>query len=388
MGIKAARSDPAFALMLACAKGLGEDRCSDADLREASRRFGGDWDLFAELLDRHHMLLPASIALKRAGIELSANLNAAAQQQQMRALRLCARSLQLLDDLAHAGIDAVLLKGPVLSQQIFGDPAIRHSTDIDILIDWEQFHAAIVVLEGLGLELHGNRPPQSSWRGGQWRELAKDVTLLDRQSGFAIELHHRLKSPAALLPDLGIDDATETLAMSGRSLRVFSRDDLFVYLCAHGATSLWDRLKWLADIRAMIEGLDNDAIAQLQDHSHRHGTERCSALALLLIHDLWGRDLPQSLLDLRMADPVIEDLLRASHKRLHGDERRHSSIANTFARRHLARLRKDKAYRKALRREFLYDRELLERYPLSKRTRWLYFPLRLMLFAKRKLGIS
>lgn len=378
-------TDLAFALMLACADWPVSKRLNA--IEAASARLEGDWDRFVALLERHHMIGLARRALDAAGIAPPPELDHLAREQQSRALRLCGRSLQLIDQLGTAGIEAVLLKGPLLSDQLYGDLAIRHSRDIDILVGWEAFAEAIAVLEGLGFTLKERPPAAESWRIDPWRMMAKDVTLYDPQSGLLIELHHRLTSPAALLPGLDMAAAREHRKLGGRDLRIFPREDLFVYLCVHGSTSFWHRLKWLADIHALIEGLEPEAIERLQAHSERLGTERCSALALLLVRDLWMRDLPQSLNDMLRTDHALSGLLKTSRRRLLGGERAPSSWANTWQRRHRARLRKDGAYRRSVWRESIHDPELLERHPLARQLRWLYLPLRVALFARRKLGL-
>ncbi len=379
------RDAPAFALMLTCTDGPASQRREA--VADAAERLQGDWDGFIVLLQRHHVILPARHALCAAEITYPQVLDQLAFEQQTRALRLCARSLQLIELLEAEGIDAALLKGPLLSDQIFGDPGARHCKDIDILVDWQAFTCAIAVLERHGLHLDTPPPATGSWRIEMWRTLAKDVTLVDRQSGFQVELHHRVLSPINLLPSLGLTDAREHRRLADRDLRVFAHEDLFVYLCVHGATSLWHRLKWLVDIHALIDGLDPAGIERLQAHSKTMGTERCTALALRLVSDLWQRDLPPSLVALLESDPALRSLMAASRQRLLGEERASASFANSWARRHLIRLRKDGAYRRAHWLELMYDRELLEQYTIGKRLRWLYLPLRVLLFAKRKLQL-
>ena len=289
--------------------------------------------------------------------------------------------------LEDQGIRAVLLKGAILSDQLYGDPAIRRSLDIDILVDWQDFRQATNALRKAGLRLFEKPPPENDWRTELWRKLAKDVTLYDPEYDVAVELHHRLKSPDTLLPTLGISDARCTHMLGGVGLRAFSRADLFVYLCAHGSTSFWHRLKWLLDAHAFIEELTLEEIDALQAHSASHGTQRCSALALLLLEDLWGRKLPESVRQMARSDRALADLRTASHVRLLGPERDYTSFSNTLARRNLMQLRSDKAYRRSLRLELVHDRELLETIALPRSLGWLYFPLRIGLFTKRKLGL-
>ncbi|QUL36899.1 nucleotidyltransferase family protein [Erythrobacter sp. JK5] len=378
--------DRAFALLLACAD---RPRCErrNAAVREARAQLGADWGAFVREANRHHLAILACEGLRDADIEPPDELARIAASEKLRALELLGQGSRAIDRLGEAGIAAVFLKGPVLSETLYGDPAMRHSVDLDLLVSWRDFRPARAVLGELGYRLHGNEPPWDDWRIEPWRTLAKDIALIEPQQRFALELHHRLKTPDALLPGLGISQAMDTVSLAGKSFAAFGREDLFAYLCVHAATSLWDRLKWLADLRAMLADCDQTAIAALQAHSERLGTQRCTALGLLLCGRLWDQELPDRVADLERTDARLAQLLEASWQRLRGPQRRHSSIANSLQRRHLVHLRDDRAYRRALSRELVHDRELLERFMLPRALAWLYAPLRLWLFIRRKLGL-
>jgi hypothetical protein len=71
-------------------------------------------------------------------------------------------------------------------------------------------------------------------------------------------------------------------------------DDLFAYLCVHGARHSWSRLKWLADLNALIASRNLD-IEQLYRHAQNIGAGLCAAQALSLCQRLLGLKLPASL---------------------------------------------------------------------------------------------
>jgi hypothetical protein len=81
-------------------------------------------------------------------------------------------------------------------------------------------------------------------------------------------------------------------------------DILFAYLAAHGAHSGWFRLKWLADITALLRH-DPGAIEAHYRRAQALGVGRCAAQALLLAKDL-------------LALPLAPDLERELRgKRIH-----------------------------------------------------------------------
>jgi len=378
--------DKAFSLLVACADWPGGEQRNSA-IRHAHGAVAGNWHPFLVLVKRHQMSMLAANALRQAGVEPPANLVRIDGEQRMKALSITGEAVRLVEALGEVGITAVILKGPLLSQTLYRDPAMRQSVDLDLLVDWEQFRAACEALAPLGYRVISNEPPWDDWRIEPWRRLAKDITLFHSEREFSLELHHRLKSPEALLPGLGVAQTTGAVTMAGREFPAFERADLFTYLCVHGATSFWDRLKWLADIRALLAGAREDEIAQLQAHSEGLGTGRCTALALQLCHRLWNQALPADLLNLPAHDARLAELLRASMSRLRSRERRPSSIANSLDRRLLMHLRDDQAYRRAQGAEFIYDNELLEETRIPYPLRFLYLPLRLAMFFQRKLGL-
>jgi hypothetical protein len=73
-----------------------------------------------------------------------------------------------------------------------------------------------------------------------------------------------------------------------------ARDDLFAYLCIHGAHHAWSRLKWLADLNAFIASTDAD-ILHLHRHAQARGAGFCSGQALLLCQRLFALPLPDGL---------------------------------------------------------------------------------------------
>jgi hypothetical protein len=65
-------------------------------------------------------------------------------------------------------------------------------------------------------------------------------------------------------------------------------DELFAYLCVHGASSAWFRLKWITDVAALLHGRETDEIQHLYQRSQELGAGRAAAQALLLADTLYG----------------------------------------------------------------------------------------------------
>jgi hypothetical protein len=63
---------------------------------------------------------------------------------------------------------------------------------------------------------------------------------------------------------------------------------LFAYLCAHGASSSWFRLKWITDLAGFLHRRSAGDVVRLHQRSKQLGAGRAGDQALLLAHWLYG----------------------------------------------------------------------------------------------------
>lgn len=114
-----------------------------------------DWSLVTDLL-RRRRLLPllgprlAELAGDRAGDEFATGVTQAldAGRRQGVFLQMIAERVRAV--LADEGICCTALKGPALSEALYGDPGRRPSSDIDLLVARERLHEAVQVVCRLG----------------------------------------------------------------------------------------------------------------------------------------------------------------------------------------------------------------------------------------------
>jgi hypothetical protein len=84
--------------------------------------------------------------------------------------------------------------------------------------------------------------------------------------------------------------------VGAEGLRTLGGEDLFAYLCMHGALHWWNRLKWLADINALLASPPEDGVERLVHAAEARGAKRAAAQALLLCGRLLGTALPDRLM--------------------------------------------------------------------------------------------
>ena len=124
-----------------------------------------------------------------------------------------------------------------------------------------------------------------------------------------VDLHKRLLPNRRLLPSLSVVSPRETVQIGqGFSLTTFAPPELFAYLCAHGAISGWSRLKWPAELNALLSREESDGVERLYRRATELGAGRSAAQALLLCNILFG---------LRLSDQLAHEIGRSrTHKYL------------------------------------------------------------------------
>jgi hypothetical protein len=75
-------------------------------------------------------------------------------------------------------------------------------------------------------------------------QLRKDLGFAHQESAIPVELHWRLFLNPHAMPEGPIMAASRVVPLMG----TMGEEDLFAYLCLHGALHWWGRLKWLADV--------------------------------------------------------------------------------------------------------------------------------------------
>jgi hypothetical protein len=214
-----------------------------------------------------------------------------AQIEVFRQLQLVAFFLKITDRFRELGIEFISFKGPLLSQKIYGDPTYRFFKDFDLLIEPDQISHAVEVLRDEGFEISNLDVDTSECK----RQLLEDhnhhVECYHPTEQIVIEVHSRL-FPFGILPvhkwDKLIQANTETKIFQDRKFTVFSHEFEMIYLITHAGTHFWNRLKWLLDIRELMNRypLDERHFLELtvQINSAKH-VAVCNALLAIYFPD-------------------------------------------------------------------------------------------------------
>lgn len=307
-----------FALLAAAtARPIG---VAQAEAVESAIAHPIDWAVFERLVARHRIAPLAFECLSamrdRVPDHAYVQLRAAAMNDRANALQLAGVLARVIARLSDVGIDALSMKGPTLAMLAFGDASLRQCRDLDILIPPERLEAALAALAPDCRLIH---PAgfDTSEQLRLWARIMKDVMLLHEPTGAVIELHWRLADNPHLVPAT-VATPRRSVKVGPADIPVLGADDLLLYLCVHGATHCWFRLKWLADVRALIAD-EPDAIARFHDYARAHGLEIPAQAMLLLLAEVYGVAIPQAIRDRAKRSWRVRRAVGLSLRFLHED---------------------------------------------------------------------
>jgi hypothetical protein len=183
--------------------------------------------------------------------------------------------LKLIQELGHISqlfndIPFISLKGPLLSQQLYNDPAERTSRDLDILIDESNLDEAVKRLVGDGYELltEYNTPKQKE-------AILKNfhhVELFNRHKQIVVEVHWNLTTFRKVRVNIeNIKARAESIDIAGNTLYTLNRADQLGYLCVHGVFHTYFRLQWLIDLKTLLESLSESELIEMKDYLKKEG---------------------------------------------------------------------------------------------------------------------
>lgn len=194
--------------------------------------------LYRDLLTADRADVPRAV---RAHSQSHWTLAVAQSLWQEEALRRCVTTLEA------AGIRVIPIKGLVLGHLLYGDPALRPSVDLDLLVPQAQWAPAVPVLEGLGYRRAGGSPPA-------WFRLrhGKDASFIRPRS--CVELHWTFAPPRpnAIDPDFAWRRAVRR-RVGTLDVLTLSWEDQLLTLAMHLRRNLQHlQLKHVLDIALLL----------------------------------------------------------------------------------------------------------------------------------------
>jgi hypothetical protein len=185
-----------------------------------------------------------------------------------------------------AGIPLLFLKGLTVGALAYGNAALKSAIDIDLLIDPGDLAPTSALLNDVGYRLV---IPSKLAALDRWHRRSKESVWIRQQPSLQIDLHTRVADSPRLIPSINVHSQRQLVDVgSGIRLPTLADEELFAYLAVHGAWSAWFRLKWIADLAAILHQRRPEDIRSLYDRSRQLGCGRSAGQALLLADRLFG----------------------------------------------------------------------------------------------------
>ncbi len=238
----------------------------------------------------------------------SPELRIIAKDASLIGLTLSAELLKLLDLFERHAIEVVPLKGPILGASLYGDATLKSSTDLDLLVRREDAVRAIHAL------LDARYPLTSAPHWMDDRAYLRDpnceLSFSYPPGNIKIDLHWSLLPSyyPAPIDDTELWSKLRWVEWESIRARTLAPEHLLLFLYAHGAKHLWERLGWLCDAARILQvecDLDWDYIFA---QTRRTDTCRMLSLGFTLASDLLGIELPDAALKLMRPDSRTQDL--------------------------------------------------------------------------------
>jgi hypothetical protein len=209
-----------------------------------------------------------------------------------RNLTLSRELANVLSTFSPQGIETICLKGTVLAEALYGNPALRMVADMDILVHPGDISKAGSLLAKLGYEqTMPDRPRNHPFHEEPYCKKASFPILL--------ELHWDLDNRELVaFPEQEIWHRARQLQLEGVSTRVLSPEDNLLFMANHLPKHDFHLLKFLADVAELLrkheQSLDWDYIT---GSARSWGIEPAVYYALRRAKELIGAPVPASSLE-------------------------------------------------------------------------------------------
>ena len=188
-----------------------------------------DPDLVLELAFKTKTLGLLKLAFESSEMEPSARLRETLQAIESnivaKSFHNIAESIHVIDVLKPQGLEIILYKGSLRSQNVYGNWWSRTSSDVDLLVNEADYETAKRVLIDAGYKILVE--PESQW----WSCYLGELPFLSpRKNGAVVDLHKQVQQPGGPFPvdPKAFFAGAETVSFGNRSVKTLNQADAFL----------------------------------------------------------------------------------------------------------------------------------------------------------------
>jgi hypothetical protein len=270
-----------------------------------------DWPALLVLAEKHgvtQLFAVATQTLPKTIVpsEIRAALAERQRGQIFFTLRMSAELFRLTERFAAQNIAMLVVKGPALAAQAYGDVTMRNYGDLDLLVRHEDIARATQLMSDAGYQA------QIPLHVIAAKKVPGQYAFRQREANLLVEIHNERTMryyPRPLQTDK-IFARSVHAEIDGREIPAPCVEDHLVIICVHGAKHFWERLMWIADVAALISRRAELRWRQAEQAAIEVGGETMLHGGLLLAAQVLQAPVPDAVLARARADAAAQRLSR------------------------------------------------------------------------------
>jgi hypothetical protein len=197
---------------------------------------------------------------------------------------------------------------------VYGHISLREFSDLDVIVHEADLSKAEDILTARGYQADfADRDYRSAFLSYQGQ-----YAFRHSNTGISVDLHWRMSNKGAAFP-LQLAEIwrrLETVTIAGRTVLTLARDDLALFLAAHGTKEGWRSLIWVCDFAEFVHIYRDINWAAVLGRAQRAHSLRALLLAIALASTLLDAPAPAALIDKAWKNSAIRALAEKAKLRM------------------------------------------------------------------------
>jgi len=213
---------------------------------------------------------------------------------------LTAEMFRMFERFLGSGVEALVIKGPVLSARCYGDPGLRQYGDLDLIVRDTDILRSTELMISLGYE------PTVPLKAIHAKKIPGEYVFRQSSTKLLVEFHTEgtFRYHPRPLPVEKLFERQVRVKIDAHDVPALSLEDELILICIHGAKHFWEQLSYIADVAAFVshQRLDWERV---ESAAKEVGGERMLYLGLRLAADALGATLPDHVGALVRSDQAV-----------------------------------------------------------------------------------
>lgn len=218
-------------------------------------------------------------------------------------------ALHICETLHISHLPALIIKGPILSLQLYGSPVVREYTDIDIVVDTQDFFTVDTAMHTLGY----SADPESQVK--QFNNIEKTRSNIQRAyiqkphhiiyknptHPYRIEIHNEFFTGSNLPEEYNLKNIfsrAKPIEYNESTYNAIQKTDHYLFMMKHGTKHGWSQLHWVLDAAALLTVEDSTLHNEILQGCINLHLEKHLVLMILVVTALLPVPIPSAYLDL------------------------------------------------------------------------------------------